>query len=329
VPTDRTAQTWTSAQVLSDVRRKASLPATSTDWTDAVILREATDVLWSFAGWALAQAGEGRMLVSTERAVTSAVTGAVGAREFVLPALAVGATLDMVTWTDANGRNQSRLARIDHGEEALLVDVTERGAPAMYALIGDRIRVYPLPNTGGSLRITYQRRHAELVTDQVASVATLSSVAAAGATTSTLTLAAGITGIQQGDNLDVLRATQPHAPIVAGAELVTINSATSYLIDQPIAMFTGNETLNARVVRSGQSPYVSLPLEFRAAFTEKVAANILRVVGDLQGMQVCEQAAVAELSRVLQLLSPRAKRDKPYAVNPSSHLRMRISRGRW
>jgi hypothetical protein len=329
VATDRNALTWTSAQVLTDVRRKASLPTTSTDWTDAVILREASDVLYSFTGWALAQGGEGRLLSSLDRPVTAALSGAYGAREFALPALAIAGTIDGVTWTDANAQNQSRLARIDGADEATYSTPIGTGSPGAYALIGDRIRVYPAPTTGGTLRISYQRRHPELVADSAATAGTLASIAAATSTTTTLTESVGLTGLAVGDTLDVLRSSYPYAPILANAEVTALPNATSITIDQPLALLSGHDTVGARIVRAGQSPYVAMPLELRTCFSEKTAANILRVMGDLTGSQVLEQSATQELSRVMMMLSPRAKRDKPKAINPASHLRSRMTRGRW
>ncbi len=329
MPTDRTATTWTSAEVLTDVRRKASLPITSTDWSDAVVLREATDVLWSFAGWALAQAGEGRLLASLDRPITGALSGVYGQREWVMPPLAVAGTIDSVSWTDSAGRVQNRLTRLDHGEESNWSDPISTGSPATYSLIGDRIRIYPIPNTGGTLRFTYQRRHPELVADVVANVGTVASVAAASSTTATITESVGITGLSIGDPIDVIRKTHPYSPIVTGAEVTALPSGTTITIDQPLALFTGNDLVGARVVRSGQAPYVSLPLELRTCLSEKVAANILRTLGDLAGMQAAEQSATAELGRVMQLLSPRGKRDKPYAINPYSHMRLGMRGGRF
>lgn len=328
MPSDRNPVTWTAAQVLADVRRKASLPATSTDWTDAVILREATDALWSFAGWALAQGGEGRLLASLDRPVSGALTGAFGQREFVLPPHAVASTVDNITWTDATGQTQSRLARMDHAEEPVWTGPQETGSPAMYTLLADRVRVYPAPNTGGTLRITYQRRHPELIAEGPTATASLASAVQQTATTTLLTQGSTVPW-SIGDAVDVLRNSHPYAAIVTGAEVLSYVPTTAFVIDQPAAMFTGHEVVGARIVRSGQSPYVHLPLELRAAFTEKVCANILRTVGDLSGMAACEQAAMLELSRAMMLLSPRGKRDKPFVVNPHSHMRLGMGRGRW
>lgn len=319
--TDRQFTSWTSATLLSDVRRKASLPTTSTDWTDAVLLRECTDVLWSFTGWAMAQAGEGRLLASLDRPVTGALSGAYGQREYVMPPLAVAGTIDSVTWTDSTGQSQSRLSRIDHGEESIWTEPTSTGSPSSYTLMGDRIRIYPIPNTGGTLRFTYQRRHPELVLDTPSDVGTVSSVASASSTTTTITESSGITGLVVGDPIDVIRAMHPYSPIVSSVEVTALPSGTTITVDTPVAMFTGFDLVYTRVVRAGRSPYVHLPLELRTCVTEKIAANVLRTLGDLQGMQAAEQSAALELGRVMQLLNPRAKRDKPYAINPFSHMR--------
>lgn len=325
--TDRNPLTWTSAQVLSDVRRKASLPTTSTDWTDAVILREATEVLWSFAGWALSQGGEGRLLSSLDRPVTSYLSGAYGAREYMLPPLAMGGVIDGVTWTDANGQTETRLSRIDLAQEADLSTPVGTGAgPGAYAIVGDRIRIYPLPTAGGTLRITYPRRHPELVLDVAANVGTVSSIAQATSTSTTLTESVGLTGLAVGDTLDVLRGSYPYAPITADAEVLSLPSGTTITVDDPLALLSGHDIAGARVVRAGQSPYVAMPLELRTCFNEKVASNILGVMGDLQGAQSCEQRATMELARVMQMLTPRARRDKPKAINIYSHIRSRLYR---
>jgi hypothetical protein len=330
VATDRSGLSWTSTHVLSDVRRKASLPTTSTDWTDAVLLREATDVLRSFAGWALSQGGEGRLVSSLDRPVSAALSSSYrDSGEFLLPPLAVAHTIDSVVHLNDLGTTEIRLTRIDAAVQSDFDSPGTEGDPIAYALVGDRIRVYPAPSTGGTIRITYQRIHPDLVADTVANVGTLASFAAALTTPTTLlTMLAptAITGVAVGDTLDLLSASYPYVPLVVSAEVLSVPDPLTLEIDQPVARLTGFD-LGARIMRSGQSPYVALPLELRTCITEKTAANILRTLGDLQGMQASEQAATLELSRVMQMLNPRGKRDKPRAVNPYSHLRMRLGRG--
>lgn len=330
MPTDQSSLTWTTTDVLADVRRAASLPTTSTDWTDLVLLREATNVLWDFAGWALSQGGEGRMLSQLDRPITSALPGAAGQREFLLPPGGVLSTVEDVAFIDSTGMNEWRLLRIDHADGGLVSTYAETGTPGAYTLLGDRIRLYPTPNTGGTLRITYPRRHAELVADTAANCATLASVTSASATTAQLTILVAITGLAVGDTLDVIRASYPHASIVDSCEVTALAGANLLVtVDRPLTAFTGHVLSGARVVRAGRSPYVAMPLELRSCITEKITANVLRTVGDLQGSMASEQAATVALARAMQALSPRAKRDKPKAINPNSLMRGRMTRGRW
>lgn len=330
MPTDQSSLSWTTADVLADVRRAASLPVTSTDWTDLVLLREVTNVLWSFVGWALSQGGEGRMLCVLERATTLALSGIAGQREFFIPPGAMYSTLEDVSFVDASGQTQSRLLRVDHAEGMLYAGAVETGTPSTYALVGDRIRVAPTPSTGGTLRVTYPRRHAELVADTAANCATLVSATSASSTTSMLTIGVAITGLAVGDTLDVIRATYPYASIVESCEVVGLAGANLQVtVDVPIGRLAGNVLAGARVVRAGRAPYVTFPLEFRRCVTEKTAEDVLRALGNLQGSQAAAQAATVELARGMQALSPRSKRDKPKAVNPSSLMRSRMTRGRW
>lgn len=324
---DANALRWTSADVLSDVRRRASLPTTSTDWTDAVVLREATDAIYSFAAWAAAQAGEGRFVASIDRAITAVLNGPYReGSELPLPALAIADTVENVTYIDQNGIVQSRLTRMDPAQEADFDRLDREGTPASYTVLSGRIRLYPRPTTGGIVRISYQRRHPELVSDVPANVAILTALT--GTTTTALTLNAALTGLAVGDEVDVLAVSYPHRTLGAGLN-VAAASGTSVTLSAPASLFTGLPTTGARLVRAGQSPYVQLPLELRQALVEKTTSNILRTMGDVQGAQLAEQAATLELSRVMQMLSPRAKRDKARAVNPWSLMRHRILRARW
>jgi hypothetical protein len=324
---DQNALRWTSADVLADVRRKASLPVSSTDFTDTVLLREASDVLWNFAGWATSQAGEGRHVAQLVHNVVSSTlyaTHSVSSQDYSLPPLAIADTIQSVSWLSDDQTQQTRLTQIDAADEVLQSTGTAE-TPASYALRDGRIRVYPKA-TSGFLRITYQRRHAELVPDTAAYVATVTSGAPTGSTLTLLTVGAQTIPFISGfDYADIISPFYPHPTLYATVTVVATTS-TSITIALPSPAAFINQPSGIRVVRAGQSPYVSFPLELRAAVNEKIAANVLRIIGDLQGSQAAEQAATQELSRAMQLLTPRAKRDKPKAINPYSHLRSKLGR---
>jgi hypothetical protein len=325
---DQNAQTWTSTQLLADVRRKASLPTTSTDFTDAVLYRECTDVLWSFAGWALSQGGEGRFLSTLERPISAALTSAYRpGSEIQLPPLAIADTLDNVTWLDSTGQLQARLARIESAIESDVDTPGRSGNPTAYALFDGRIRLYPQPTTGGIVRLTYQRRHPELVPGDAANMASVIGLTGT-ATATALSVAANTLPAVVGDEVDIFSGMHPYRFAAAGATITALPAST-FTVGVPISHFNGLPTSGLRITRAGTSPFVHFPLELRASVTEKVTANLLRILGDLQGSQAAELAAKEELSRVMQMISPRAKRDKPKAVNPHSHMRSGIFRGRW
>jgi hypothetical protein len=326
---DQNALRWTSADVLSDVRRKASLPSTSTDFTDAVLLREATDVLWSFAGWALAQAGEGRALQFLNRSTITGLllytAGSSRLGEVALPALAIADTISNVFWFDSTGQQQRRLSQMDTIDEYNYG--ADSGDPQAYALYEGRLKLFPLPTTGGTVRINYQRRHGELVPDVPTSALTITAFNT-GTSTATYASAPSPLGLVSGDEVDLYAASSPHRLLYGGLTVVGTPTSTDMVLSGMGALGTtptqGLPMVGARICRAGQTPYVSMPLELRASITEKVTANVLRVIGDLQGSAAAEMAAKEELSRVMQLLSPRAKRDKAKAVNPFSHLRAAV-----
>lgn len=323
---DAHGQSWSATELLSDVRRKAQLPASSVDLTDAVLMREATDVLWSFAGWAMQQGGDGRLLDLLERPVTSALSSTYRtAGEFDLPPLAIADTVESVAWESDDGTSTIGLQRVDASLQHEFDKPGSTGNPRAYALVGSRIRLYPQPTTGGVVRLAYQRRHPALIADTSVNVGT---IATAAATSSTLTLTvAGLSG--SADVVDVIGAYPPYRTPYVGLGVRSLVGPTLTL-DAPSVYDANVALLGYRVARAGTSPYVHFPLELRAAVTCKVAANALRIVGDAQGAQLLDAQALEEIGRVIAMLSPRSKRDRPRVVNPYSHLRVRLYRGgRW
>lgn len=323
---DQNAASWTALELLSDVRRVASVPVTSTDFTDAVLYREATDALWSFAGWAIQQAGEGRLSDLFARPVTGLLTSPYrSATECELPPLAIGDTLESVAFLDTLGQTETRLQRIDHAVQSDYDRPTSEGVPRAYSMLGGRLRLYPRPSQGGTIRIVYQRRHPHLCADTRVNTALVLAVESTTTTTTTLSMTGGqgtnfTPAITAGETVDLLSSQYPYRALLTNVPVSAQVLGTVTLTVAP-ALLSGLNLTNARLVRAGQTPFVHYPLELRPAVNEKVAAAVMRRFGDLTNAQASEQAAAQELGRVLTILSPRSKRDRPKAVNPYSHLR--------
>lgn len=331
---DQNAASWTATELLADVRRVAQLPATSTDFTDAVLYREATDVLWSFAGWAMQQAGEGRLSALFNRPVSALLSSDYRASgECELPPLAIADTVESVAWLNANGTNETRLQRIDHAVQSDYDRPDASGSPRAYALIGARLRLYPKPDQGGTIRVVYQRRHPHLIADTTTNVGTVTGIQTQPnqPTQTNLIVTTPAMSVQPNDLVDLISRDSPYRPVFTSVRLQIapyVNAGfTVVTVELPNSAIGSLNIQNTRLVRSGQTPFVHYPLELRAAITEKIAANLMRRYGDLSNAQASEQAALQELGRVVTMLSPRVKRDRPKAVNPYSHLRSGLRAG--
>lgn len=322
---DVNASTWTAAELLDDVRRRAVLPSTAIDWTDSALYREAADVLWSFAGWAIQQAGDGRLSETFNRSVSAALGSSYrSASEFELPPQAVADTIESVAWVNADGTAERRLRLIDAAAQSDYDQLDSYGDPSEYALLGGRIRVYPEPTTGGVVRFQYQRRHPALVADTTSNVATVTAVADGGGGFAAFTLAA-TTPFAVGDTVDILSSQSPYRALYTSLT-VGLSAAQTVTLYVPYVFLSTLNMVGVRLVKSGTSPYVHFPLELRPAVTEKIAATVLRTIGDLQAAGACEVMAKDELMRVMGMLSPRAKRDRPKAINHSSLMRRSLRR---
>lgn len=328
MPLDRNASSWTSAQLLSHVRTKAQIPPGAIDYSDAVLLREASAVIWSLAGWALQLAGDGRLSFSFDRSAVASLSSPFrAANEFLLPPHAVGDTIENVVWVDADGLTERPLHLLDIPEQEYAPDSSTNG-PTHYAFSSGRVRLYP-PTTPeqGALRFNYQRRHGALVADTAANAPTILFSANAGDGYSILTLAS-TSPFTVGDYVDIVSDQYPYR-VIFGDVYVGANSGSSTTVYVPNAYLpTTSELSGMRVLKSGQSPFVSLPLEMQLCVHEKVAANILRLLGDMSQASACEAIAKDELTRVLQIFTPRAKSDRRKIVNANGVMR-RGNRNRW
>jgi hypothetical protein len=319
MPLDVNASTWNAASVLADVRQKARIPAGSLDYTDANLLEEATRQIWSFAGWAMSQAADGRLLTVLDRPSSASfdTTYAEG-REVDLPFDAVGDGFDSIFWVDAQG-NEKRLELVDQYAEPIYDSPASQGSPWGYSLIDGRVRLYPKPSEAGTVRINYHRRLPRLVSDDDARF-----VSVYAATSSQIQVTyVGTQTIFEDDRFDVINPYYPYRFVVKNA--VATSVASLVVTSTTYNSTTNNVDLTSmRLVPSGVSPYVHLPLEFKACLTQKIAAQILGDIGDAQGAAVLEQKAEAELGRVVSMLNPRAKTARQRVVNPHSLMRSRI-----
>ena len=325
--TDYNAATWTASDLLTEVYRAARLPDGGTvDYTPAVVLREATDAIWNFATHSVAGARNGRLATSILRAVTSGSTVTSG-QDYELPPMAVGDTIDSVTWVNASGLIELPLQVIPLGLEATYTTPSSTGSPTHFALLDGVLRIYPRPSETGTLRIVYQRRHGQLVaTSETASVSSVTNNGGFARVTLTSTPSAFVAGAW----LDFFGASYPYRTKIHGASITTAHGSNQFTLSTTHAAFVAASLTGDTAVAYGKTPYVSLPMELRQPLTLKIAAKIASSIGD--AALAMRNDALAERGKQLadQLLSPRTKAAHEKAYNPRSLIRGSLrARGRF
>jgi hypothetical protein len=123
-----------------------------------------------------------------------------------------------------------------------------------------------------------------------------------------------------GETVDLVAPYYPYRVHLTDG-LISSVGATTTLVYWDYSLLTNVSPASAYLIRSGLSHLVPVPLEFRAALTDKIAASLLKEIGDLTNAQVAEQSAIAELAKVMDLLSPRSAKDRQFVVNPNSLMR--------
>lgn len=286
----------------------------------------ASESIWSLAGWALKLAGDGRLSFSFDRSIVAALSGPYrAADEFLLPPHAVGDAFHTVTWVDFDGKEHP-LQQIDITQQPHSdVDGSER--PRLYSLMDGRVRVYPHPTALGAVRFLYQRRHPELCADTPSNAPVIDTVADDGSGYTRFSLTAS-SPFSPGDYVDIVSDQYPYR-VIFGDLYVGSSLASDVSLYAPYSYVSSVSVQGMRVIASGRSPFVALPLEFRACIYEKTASAVLRRTGDMTQSEASLEIAQDELSRILGILSPRASGNRKKVLNKNSLIRGRMRRTCW
>lgn len=294
------------------------MPSTGTvDYTAARVMRIASDAIRNFAEHTVAQAREGRLVTTLLRAAPSSARDAYD-RDYELPPLSVGDTIDGIDWVEAGG-NSWPLTPFPEGLESTFYSRPDaRGQPAMYALQDGVVRIFPTPEGAGTVRIHYQRTHGDLValgTDN----ATVNSVTDNGGA-ARVVLSASPASFVVGAWVDVLGVYYPYRTKIHGAIIATAHGGNQFTLSTSYTDFVNWSLLGDTAALYGKTPYVSLPLAMRRPLIEYIASIILGQVGD-PSSAAKEARAERGNARVKDLLQPRTKAQPPKAFNPNSLFR--------
>jgi hypothetical protein len=308
------AQTFTTTELLVQIREMARLPDDEPDATDTILLRKATEILQSVYAPAVRKVREDYYVATSRIALAS------GRASYPIPRRAVTASVRRVRLLDSAGR-ELRMTQVPY--ESLLTSQTGL-RPDFYSLADDRVMVSPTPIAGSTsyrLELVFEYRPSMLVPvdEDELSVVVASNYNNPTADTHTVYALADV--FQDADLIDIVRKDAPFSSPVIDATInargVTVSGyaldLTSYsgLQDQNLGLVVGDW-----VCPAGETPVPQIPAELHPILAKHTAAAWLAPI-DTQTSAELKDAADLELKDALAAMSPR-KLGKQMKMRPTA-----------
>lgn len=294
---------WTTTDLLSDIRRKGRIPSADPTYTDAALLREADDAVSERFVEPIFGVSENYFVRTKSFNVTA------DDATYRLPERAVGDAIVNVEYVDSGGTTR-RLNHYHINERHTLND--EGGAtPEGVVIEGNEIVAIPTPNaTTGTLRVKYMTRRGKFVA--VASAMQITAIAGnvlSGNAPSGWTTATEVDLIQQNPGFDTLDVDRALSAVSAGVS-VTL-SATP-----PDDLAVGDW-----VAVAWQTPIIQLPVELHSPLVWAVASAFREQIDDQQAAERFLRRAEDGIQRAVNIMTPRVKGISRKVHNQQSFIR--------
>lgn len=280
--------------LLTEVRRAGSLPATATTGTtDADILAHADSEMRDTLVPLMLEVRE----EFYERIFDATVVS--GTAAYRLNKRMAHSRINTVQWVNTGG-STINLARIEPRRTAeLQVTAGNTGMPWAYYLEGSRVMLFPTPNTTGTLRIRGFVRPGRLALAAAAGSISISAVS--GTYVLTITGHAYTTATP----VDVIAGTPSFEHLAIDAIPTAVSAGTTITLDS--SAFSSAPAIGDYVVAPDTSPFIQLPVELHPALIELTTARLLRSLGKLTEAQVHAEDAKRLAGLAVQSLTPRTE----------------------
>jgi hypothetical protein len=324
------ALSWTTTELLVDVREQARLSDDDPSATDTIILREATRILHSVY---VPKVRKARADYYVQEAWIDIEAGRAA---YPIPRRATTASVRRVRVSDPDGDNERDL------KPASIEDISRNATstrPTHYALLDDRLVLWPVPTTDDlyTLRVQFEYRPGQLIAeDDAYSPAGYSWDALAPYTTEDSHLflfdVSPDPPFVDGDMVDVIRKDPPFAVVLMdGVVDVTVSVSDRFVLTSWIGPRERLEVAAAYpryyVCAAGETPIPQIPAEMHPALALHTAAKIIKPI-DPQMANELGLDADRQLQEHLEIMSPR-KQGTGLKVRSRSSLARRGRRGGW
>lgn len=291
------SETFTTSDLLDDIKRRAMIPADQNTFADTDLLRFATDelrlsllpmLLSEREEFYLTEAGASQTLVANTAA-------------YQIPVRAAGQMLRDAYITDSAG-NIYNLARIEYDERPNFDNVTS-GTPNHFYLRNNKIVLLPAPASSDYTLVTpYFIRPSKLV--ETASACQITDITG---TTITVSAAAPST-FSSSVPTDFVRATGGFECIEIGVTPTSVASTTFVYATVPDSLAVGDW-----ICVAGESPIPQLPAELHPLLAERVAKKVMKALGDVNGAKLSEET-IKEMTEGARLLTNSRVQGEPKRI---------------
>jgi hypothetical protein len=292
------AQTWTTTELLAQIRDDARLADDDPEATDAILLRRATRILQDSYAPAVRNV-RGDYYVTVAR-----IALASGRAGYPIPRRAVTSSVRRVRVLDANRRVVNELMPVS------LEDISRDASaacPSHYSIADERILVWPLPNAATyTIEVMFEYRPSQLVLPAAAFTALYAFTSATR--THTLTCSADA-GIDVGERFDVVATDAPFSTPLLDAEASSVTSGdtviatTNYMGVQEDLGYSA-ATAQLYLCNAGETPIPQIPAELHPCLAMHTAAEFLIPI-DPAGAQQLKLSADEKMARALSAMQPR------------------------
>jgi hypothetical protein len=281
---------YTTVGLLASIRRRASIPTTSTTGSaDADLLAYVNEELQLHMTAQLVEVREEYYLRHSDTLLTSGPV-------FRIPERAIAGALRNVQLLDSASKPVFQLSRLSQEK---LPEYSRSSQTIGYLVEGNNIRLYPSASWGGAtyVRLSYFERPSEVVA--VGNGARAIQVINTGTNQVTIS---STTGFTTATKVDFIRATPGFETISIDATPTGVLSTVLTFSSLPSGLAVGDYVSLAKT-----SPVPQLPAEFYPILAQRVAVRFLAAINDTAQLYVARGELVRMEAAVGILTSPRVE----------------------
>lgn len=305
----------TTDELVAKIRVKGRIPDSSPDYTAAVILSEADDVISERLVEVISSLRQGLLVTISDVATVA------GQQSYDLPTLAAGGALEGVSILQSDGTERP-LHRFDSSDIQWITG-SSQGKAESYIVVGDSVILSrPPSDTAETVRFRYTQRRSKLV--PTSECAALSGIDGGADTITVLTadIPSTLSGFGPFELTDYQLPYRKYWTDVTMDSSAVVGPFTTFGSTTTDLTPTGVYTYDW-LSKAGETCVIPIPPELHTALANGTASAILAQMGFKEEAATCYSMMERGIAAYKALAAPRVKNAPIKLVNRLSPLRLR------